>query len=94
MYKIKIFLILLFPVSIVSVIYAQGYDLKAVQTGDDVIANYIITNGGKENLEKIKSVKMTGNVDAMGKTLPITVYTSDEYTYTNLDDLHLALLLL
>ena len=86
MQSTKNFLILLFSACIVSGIYGQNSEFKEVKTGDDVIENYITANGGRENLEKIKSIKMTGNVEAMGKTIPITVYTSHEYSYTNLDD--------
>ena len=83
-YKIisVIFLLLIFVFNA----SAQDTEFKEVKTGDDVIVNYILANGGKENIEKISSVKMTGVLEAMGKSLPMTVYTSNDYFYVNVDE--------
>jgi hypothetical protein len=76
--KIKlIFAALLFSVCI----YAQEF--KEVKTAQDVIDNYIIANGGADNLKKVNSIEMTGSMAFMGTTFPITVYTSYDYFYMN-----------
>jgi len=83
-YKIisVIFLLLIFGFNA----SAQDTEFKEVKTGDDVIDNYILANGGKENLEKISSVKMTGVLEVMGRSLPMTVYTSNDYFYVNIEE--------
>jgi hypothetical protein len=65
---------------------AQTKEFKQVKTADAVIENYITENGGVENLESVKSILMNGRVDAMGKSLPVTVYSSEDYNYTNFGD--------
>jgi hypothetical protein len=65
---------------------AQTREFKEVKTADDVVENFITENGGKENLESVKSILMEAKVDAMGKSLPITVYSSEDCVYTNFGD--------
>jgi zinc protease len=62
-------------------IYSQEF--KEVKTAQDVIDNYMTANGGAENLKKIRSIEMTGNMTFMGGTFPIVVYTSYDYFYMN-----------
>lgn len=83
--KIKLILILL-VLSYFNTVNAQNKEFKEVKTGDDVIENYIIANGGKENLEKVKSIEMTGVLTAMGKELSMNVYTSSDYYYVDISD--------
>ncbi len=49
-------------------------DFKPVQTAQDVIDNYITANGGEANLRNIKSIKVTGSFNMMGKDAPIDIY--------------------
>ncbi len=70
--KIKLILILL-VLSYFTTVNAQDKEFKEVKTGDDVIENYIIANGGKENLEKVKSIEMIGVLSAMGKEFNMNV---------------------
>jgi len=65
---------------------AQQKEFKVVKAAQDVIDNYLIANGGRENLEKIKSIKMTGKVDAMGMVLPVSMYLSSRYFYMSAED--------
>ena len=65
---------------------AKDAEFKEVKTGDDVIENYIIANGGRENLEKITSIKITAKIEIMGKSVPMVTYSSSNYIYTNIDD--------
>jgi len=85
----KILKVLFFVVFIYFVpaeLNAQIKEFKEVKTADDVIENFIITNGGKENLESIKSILMKGKIDAMGKTIPVTVYSSSDFVYNDFGD--------
>lgn len=43
------------------------------QTADDVVQKYTANMGGLDAFNKIKSVKMTGNVSTQGMDLPITI---------------------
>jgi hypothetical protein len=65
---------------------AQQKEFKEVKTAQDVIDNYLTANGGKENLERIKSIKMTGKVDAMGLTLPVSMFMSHRYFCMSAED--------
>jgi hypothetical protein len=83
--KIKLILILL-VLSYFTTVNAQDKEFKEVKTGDDVIENYLIANGGKENLEKVKSIEMTCVMSAMGKDFDMNVYTSADYYYVSIND--------
>lgn len=56
------------------------------QTADEIVNNYLEAIGGKENLAKIKSIKMIGKVNAQGMEIPIeAVNTSDGSAYVQID---------
>lgn len=85
MKKIAVFsLLVLFCVTV------NAQDFKEVKTGQDVIDNYITANGGMDNIKKIKSIEMNGNMNFMGSSFPIKVYTSLDYFYMNADNPNFA----
>jgi hypothetical protein len=43
------------------------------QTADDIIQKYATAMGGLDNINKIKTVKMSGTVSAQGMDLPLTI---------------------
>lgn len=43
------------------------------QTADDIIQKYASAMGGLDNINKIKTVKMSGTVSAQGMDLPLTI---------------------
>jgi len=43
------------------------------QTADDIIQKYANAMGGLDNINKIKTVKMSGTVSAQGMDLPLTI---------------------
>lgn len=60
-------------------------DFKPVKTAQDVIDNYITSNGGEENMKKIKTVTTKGIVSAMNMDFPLTVFISSYYFYMKLE---------
>ena len=60
-------------------VYSQNF--KEVNSAQDVIDNYIIANGGEDNLRKIKSVKIDATMESEGVTVPLTMYVSRRYYY-------------
>lgn len=56
------------------------------QTADEIIDTYLENIGGKENLKKIESIKMTGIANAQGMEIPIeTVTTNDGKMYVEIN---------
>ena len=68
----------------------SSQEFKEVKTGQDVIDNYITSNGGLENVKKVKSIEMSGSMNFMGSTFPIKVYTSLDYFYMNAESPNFA----
>src|SRR5690349_7277010 len=69
--------------SFIFALTVNAQEFKEVKTGQDVIDNYIAANGGADNLKKVRSIEMKGDMTFMGATFPLTVYTSNEYFYMN-----------
>mgnify|MGYP000173559313 CR=1 FL=1 len=56
------------------------------QTADEIVENYLEAIGGKENLAKVKSLKMIGKINAQGMEIPIeAVTTNDGSAYVQID---------
>ena len=51
------------------------------QTAGDVVANYIEKIGGADNLNKIKTIKMTGNASTQGMEFPVTILAKGKNKY-------------
>ncbi|WP_304234575.1 hypothetical protein [Jiulongibacter sediminis] len=51
---------------------AISFNLSA-QTAEEIVANYIEKIGGKENLEKLQSIKMEGDANTNGMEFPLTI---------------------
>ncbi|MCI0448682.1 MAG: hypothetical protein L0Y79_02715 [Chlorobi bacterium] len=75
--KSIILLLLLFICSLT----AQTF--KEVKTAQDVIDNYIESNGGADNLREIKSILMEGTMNFMGSDVPIKFYSGNDIFYMN-----------
>ena len=60
--------LLLFVIAIAASISIQG------QNVDEILSNYFENIGGKENLAKVKGVKMTASIDQMGMKIPLEIY--------------------
>lgn len=48
------------------------------QTSEEIVANHIKAIGGKENWEKLKSIKMEGTIKAQGAEIKLTSYQVDK----------------
>jgi len=56
------------------------------QTAEEIVANYLEAIGGKEQLSKIKSLKMLGKINAQGMEIPIEmVNTNDGKAYVQIE---------
>jgi outer membrane lipoprotein-sorting protein len=56
------------------------------QTATEIVENYLEAIGGKENLAKVKSLKMIGKINAQGLVIPIVaVTTTDGSAYVQFD---------
>ncbi|PTM08624.1 MAG: outer membrane lipoprotein-sorting protein [Bacteroidetes bacterium] len=56
------------------------------QTADEIVNNYLEAIGGKEQLSKIKSIKMLGTINAQGMEIPIEmVNTSNGSAYVQIE---------
>lgn len=56
------------------------------QSAEEIVDNYLEAIGGKENLAKIKSIKMIGKINAQGMEIPIeSVNTSNGSAYIQID---------
>ena len=53
---------------------AQANPAAALPTVDEIIAKNLQAKGGAEKWQAVKSVKMSGNMTAQGKEMPLTVY--------------------
>lgn len=51
-----------------------SFNALQAQTAESIIDSYLETIGGKENLAKLKSMKMTCKANAQGMELPVTMY--------------------
>lgn len=50
-----------------------SYAAASAQTADDIVTKYIAAEGGKDNIEKVKSVVMEGSMNVQGNDVAITV---------------------
>lgn len=50
-----------------------SYAAVSAQTADDIVTKYIVAQGGKDNIEKVKSVVMEGSMNVQGNDVAITV---------------------
>lgn len=55
--------------------------LVKAQTADDIINKYIAAVGGKDKIENMKSIHMTGSMDMMGKEAPLSITVLDGKGY-------------
>ncbi len=58
----------------VALVLAGAFTAKA-QTADEIISKHMAAIGGLDNWKKVKSMKMTGSVNAGGTELPVTITT-------------------
>lgn len=63
---------LVFKLTLVAFSALTGLTVSA-QTADEVIAKYITAIGGADNIRKINSMKIEGNVEVQGLEIPFTV---------------------
>lgn len=63
--------------------YSQGF--KEVKTAQDVIDNFILANGGIDNLRNIGSIKSIGKMEFGQTDIPVYIYVSEQYFYFNID---------
>lgn len=68
-----------------SFVFSQEAKFKSVTSAQDVIDNYLISNGGADNLKKIKSIKMNGSLDYMGTEIPVTVFINSDVFFINVE---------
>jgi len=74
-----------FKLLFLSLLTGLSFALNA-QTADEIIDTYLENIGGKEKLEKIESILMSGVVNAQGMEIPIkTVSTNDGKMYLEID---------
>lgn len=58
----------------------------SAQTAEEIVANYLETIGGEENLLKIKGIKMLGELNAQGMKIPMeTVTMKDGRMYAEIE---------
>jgi len=56
------------------------------QTADEIVANYLEAIGGEENLLKVQGIKMQGELNAQGMTIPLeTVTMKDGRMYAQIE---------
>lgn len=79
-----------FSLLVLFCIAVNSQEFKEVKTGQDVVDNYITANGGMDNIKKINSIEMNGNMSFMGSSFPVKVYTSLDYFYMNADNPNFA----
>jgi len=61
-------------ISIISAVLILASLISAkAQTADEIIQKHITAIGGLENWQKLNSVKMTGNINAGGMEIPVTI---------------------
>jgi len=66
---------------LVFITFSNAQDIKPVKTAQDVIDNYMETNGGADNLKDVKSIKTTGSMNIMNTDVKLTVYISKDAFY-------------
>ena len=72
-YKHKRFMKKLFTLLCFGCVLFMSSSTVYGQDADEIINNYIETIGGADQLEKMKSVKMTGKASSFGMEFPITI---------------------
>ncbi|MES2702053.1 MAG: hypothetical protein V4649_05410 [Bacteroidota bacterium] len=50
-----------------------SFSTVKAQTADDIVQKHVTAIGGADNWKKVKSVKMTGSMNAGGNEMPITI---------------------
>src|ERR1700712_3031910 len=50
-----------------------SFMMVQAQTADEIVAKYVTATGGKENIDKLKSLVMEGAMSAAGNSINVTV---------------------
>lgn len=79
----KIKSVILLVMIAVSSLFGQTF--KEVKTAQDVVDNYIEANGGKDELNEVKSILMKGDFTGEGNSGSLDIFIGKNYFYLNLD---------
>lgn len=58
---------------LVGAAFIFSYMMASAQTADEIVNKYVTAIGGKENIGKIKSVVMDGNMSVQGNAVDVTI---------------------
>jgi hypothetical protein len=64
----------LFKVTLLCLLFVTGGNLLSAQTADEIVEKYVKAIGGREKLNAIKTVKITGKMSAQGMDMPFVSY--------------------